>query len=224
MSEIAEKILKVKAELPQGVTLVAVSKYHPNEDIMDAYNAGQRIFGENIVQELREKQQTLPSDIEWHYLGHLQTNKIKYIAPFISLIHAVDSLKLLTEINKQAEKNDRTIDCLLQIHIAQEETKFGFSKDEIKEFLSKELWSELNNVRICGLMCMASNTDNVEQVKLEFKQVKLLFDEFKQSYFRDKDYFHILSMGMSHDYPLAIQEGSTMVRVGTKIFGERVYN
>lgn len=224
MSEIAEKILKVKAELPQGVTLVAVSKYHPNEDIMDAYNAGQRIFGENIVQELREKQQTLPSDIEWHYLGHLQTNKIKYIAPFISLIHAVDSLKLLIEINKQAEKNDRTIDCLLQIHIAQEETKFGFSKDEIKEFLSKELWSELNNVRICGLMCMASNTDNVEQVKLEFKQVKLLFDEFKQSYFRDKDYFHILSMGMSHDYPLAIQEGSTMVRVGTKIFGERVYN
>ena len=220
---ITKNIQLLQAELPQGVRLVAVSKYHPNEAILEAYNAGQRVFGESKVQEMVAKYETLPKDIEWHFIGHLQTNKIKYMASFVSLIHGVDSLKLLKEIDKQAAKAGRRVKCLLQIHIAQEETKFGFSPNESKEMLDQGEWRELKNIQLCGLMGMATNTDSTEQVRAEFSSLSSLFDELKSAFFVSDEAFCELSMGMSDDYPEAIEAGSTLVRVGSKIFGERVY-
>lgn len=220
---VADKIKETRAELPQGVRLVAVSKYHPVEMIQEAYAAGQRLFGENKVQEMTAKHEALPTDIEWHFIGHLQTNKIKFIAPYVSMIHGIDSFRLLSEVNKHAAREGRVIKCLLQIHIAREETKFGFAPEECLEMLRSEPWQELKNVEICGLMTMGSNTDDMEQVRGEFRSVKRLFDEVKSRWFADADSFCELSMGMSHDYHLAIEAGSTMVRVGSSIFGERVY-
>lgn len=213
----------IKAELPEQVRLVAVSKYHPVEMIQEAYDAGQRLFGENHVQEMTQKYALLPKDIEWHFIGHLQTNKVKYIAPFVSLIHSVDSLKLLKEINKQAEKAQRVIPCLLQIHIAKEETKFGFSFDECREMLQQGEWKKLKNVQLCGVMGMGTFTDNVDQVRSEFHSLKDFFDEIKENVFSDNPSFREISMGMTDDYPIAIEEGSTLIRIGTKIFGERIY-
>ena len=220
---ITKNIQLLQAELPQGVRLVAVSKYHPNEAILEAYNAGQRVFGESKVQEMVAKYEALPKDIEWHFIGHLQTNKIKYMASFVSLIHGVDSLKLLKEIDKQAAKAGRRIKCLLQIHIAQEETKFGFLPNECKEMLDQGEWRELKNIQLCGLMGMATNTDSIDQVRAEFSSLSSLFDELKSAFFTHDEAFCELSMGMSDDYPEAIEAGSTLVRVGSKIFGERVY-
>lgn len=221
---IADNLKLIQAELPQGVRLVAVSKFHPNEAIEEAYHAGQRIFGESKVQEMTAKYESLPKDIEWHFIGHLQTNKIKYMIPYVALIHGIDSYKLLVEVNKQATKIGRTVNCLLQIHIAQEDTKFGFSPVECKEMLSAGEWKELTHIRICGLMGMASNTNNIEQIKREFRLLHTLFQETKANWFANVNYFQELSMGMSHDYHEAIAEGGTMVRVGSKIFGERNYN
>jgi pyridoxal phosphate enzyme (YggS family) len=220
---VADKIKEIRAELPQGVRLVAVSKYHPVEMIQEAYAVGQRLFGENKVQEMTAKHEVLPADIEWHFIGHLQTNKIKFIAPYVSMIHGIDSFRLLSEVNKHAAREGRVIKCLLQIHIAREETKFGFAPEECLEMLRSEPWQELKNVEICGLMTMGSNTDDMEQVRGEFRSVKRLFDEVKSRWFAGADSFCELSMGMSHDYHLAIEAGSTMVRVGSSIFGERVY-
>ncbi|WP_071145208.1 YggS family pyridoxal phosphate-dependent enzyme [Bacteroides ihuae] len=220
---IRENIEQVLSDLPQGVRLVAVSKFHPVEALKEAYDAGQRIFGENKVQEMGAKQEVLPKDIEWHFIGHLQTNKIKYIVPYVSLIHGIDSYKLLNEVNKAAEQNGRVIDCLLQLHIAQEETKFGFSFEECKQMLTDGKWKKLAHIRICGLMGMASNTENEEQIRREFRSLKSFFDEMVHTHFADKSAFCELSMGMSHDYRMAVTEGSTLVRVGSKIFGERTY-
>ena len=220
---IAENLKQVLAELPQGVRLVAVSKFHPNEAIEEAYQAGQRIFGESKVQEMTAKYESLPKDIEWHFIGHLQSNKIKYMIPYVAMIHGIDSYRLLAEVNRQAAKTGRTVNCLLQIHVAQEETKFGFAPDECKDMLSAEEWKNLTHVRICGLMGMASNTDNVDQIKQEFGLLNRLFKEIKTIWFADSDAFRELSMGMSHDYHEAIAAGSTLVRVGSKIFGERNY-
>ena len=220
---IKSNLLDVLSELPERVRLVAVSKFNPKEAIMEAYDAGQRIFGESKVQEMTDKYEALPKDIEWHFIGHLQTNKIKYIAPYVSMIHGVDSYRLLCEINKQAEKAGRIIPCLLQIHIAQEETKFGFSFDECREILAREEWKELTNISIQGLMGMATYTDSTKQIEAEFCSLSSFFTEVKQSYFDQKPDFKEISMGMSHDYPMAIAAGSTLVRVGSKIFGERIY-
>lgn len=221
--QIAENIKQVLSELPAGVRLVAVSKFHPNEAIEEAYSAGQRVFGESKVQEMTAKYESLPKDIEWHFIGHLQTNKIKYIVSYVALIHGVDSYKLLAEINKQAAKENRVVNCLLQLHIASEETKFGFSFDECREMLAAGDWKELKNIRICGLMGMATNTDNSEQIKTEFCSLSSFFQEVKSTCFADTETFRELSMGMSHDYHEAITVGSTLVRVGSKIFGERNY-
>lgn len=220
---IADNLKQVLAELPQGVRLVAVSKFHPNDAIEEAYRAGQRIFGESKVQEMTAKYESLPQDIEWHFIGHLQSNKIKYMIPYVAMIHGIDSYRLLAEVNRQAAKTGRTVNCLLQIHVAQEETKFGFAPDECKDMLSAEEWKNLTHVRICGLMGMASNTDNVERIKQEFGLLNRLFKEIKTIWFADSDAFRELSMGMSHDYHEAIAAGSTLVRVGSKIFGERNY-
>lgn len=220
---IATHIESIQTDLkPLGVTLVAVSKTKSNEEIMEAYQAGQRIFGENMVQEMVEKQAALPQDIQWHLLGHLQTNKVKYIAPFVALIQSVDSLKVLTEINKHAAKHERVIDCLLQIHIADEESKFGFDHIELIEMLRSEEFAALQHIRIRGLMGIATNTENEKVIKEEFYELKMLFDGVKASYFRKDENFDTLSMGMSSDYSLAISQGSTMVRVGSSIFGKRV--
>lgn len=220
---IADNLLKYKNELDeQGVKLVAVSKNHPVESIQEAYDAGQRIFGENLVQEMVDKQAQLPSDIEWHLIGHLQTNKVKYIASFVHLIESVDSLKLLKEINKQALKHQRVIDCLLQIYIADEDTKFGLGFDEAVELLRDEELQSLQNVRIIGLMGIATNTGSEGQTKAEFNELKVLFDGIKASFFRKEASFKEISMGMSGDYKLAISQGSTMVRIGSNIFGKRV--
>ena len=221
---IADNLKQVLAELPQGVRLVAVSKFHPNEAIEEAYQAGQRIFGESKVQEMTAKYESLPKDIEWHFIGHLQSNKIKYMIPYVAMIHGIDTYKLLAEVNKQAGKAGRTVNCLLQIHVAQEETKFGFSPEECREMLDAGEWKALAHVRICGLMGMASNTDNIEQINGEFRLLSSLFKEIKENWFADSDVFRELSMGMSHDYHEAIASGSTLVRVGRKIFGEREYN
>ena len=221
--DIQTNLKQVLSELPSGVRLVAVSKFHPAEAIREAYEAGQRIFGESKEQELSEKQKELPPDIEWHFIGHLQTNKVKYIAPYIALIHAVDSYKLLTEINKQAAKCNRIIPCLLEIHIAQEESKYGFTPEACRDMLEKEEWKQLDHVCIAGVMGMATNTDDETQIEQEFHTLKALFDEWKQTFFASCPYFKEISMGMSHDYPIAVRAGSTMVRVGSKIFGERVY-
>jgi pyridoxal phosphate enzyme (YggS family) len=219
---IANNLLKYKNELDaRAVQLVAVSKYQDAEAVLEAYNAGQRIFGENIVQELVEKEATLPKDIQWHLIGHLQTNKVKYIAPFITLIESVDSLKLLQEINKQAAKNKRIIDCLLQVYIADEDTKFGLGFDEVVELLRADEFQELKHVRIVGLMGIASNTDSEKRIRDEFEELKVLFDGVKLTYFRKEDSFKEISMGMSSDYKIAIEEGSTMVRIGSSIFGKR---
>ena len=221
---IADNLKQVLAELPQGVRLVAVSKFHPNEAIEESYRAGQRIFGESKVQEMTAKYESLPKDIEWHFIGHLQSNKIKYMIPYVAMIHGIDTYKLLAEVNKQAVKAGRTVNCLLQIHVAQEETKFGFSPEECREMLDTGEWKALTNVRICGLMGMASNTDNIEQINREFCLLDRLFNELKETWFAGSDDFRELSMGMSHDYHEAIAAGSTLVRVGSKIFGERNYN
>lgn len=220
---IAENIRNLKNELDRiQVKLVAVSKTKPVEDIQEAYDEGQRVFGENMVQELVEKYEQLPKDIEWHIIGHLQTNKVKYIAPFISMIESVDSLKLLQEINKHALKNNRVIDCLLQVYIADEDTKFGLGFDEVIELLRSDEFAQLKNVRIRGLMGIATNTDNEKQIKEEFYELDTFFDGIKQSYFRKDDYFDELSIGMSSDYKIAVEQGSTMVRLGSTIFGQRV--
>ena len=216
---ISENIKQYKEELGD-VSLVAISKTKPNEDLEEAYNAGQRIFGENKIQEMTDKWEALPKDIEWHMVGHVQRNKVKYMAPYIALIHAVDSLKLLKEINKEAKKNERTIKCLLQIKIADEDSKFGISKDEAKEILDSEAFAKFENVEVSGLMGMATFTDDMDQVKKEFSYLRAVFTEFQQTYPKMKT----LSMGMSGDYQLAVECGSTMVRIGSAIFGERNYN
>ena len=215
--DIAANIRKYKEELGDKVTLVAISKTKPESDIMSAYNVGQRIFGENKVQELTDKWEALPKDIEWHMVGHVQRNKVKYMAPFVQLIHAVDSLKLLKEINKEARKNERTINCLLQIKIAQEESKFGLSFGQAKEILSSEAVLNYKHVKIIGLMGMATYTDDTEQIKKEFLKLKEAFDDLK----KENQDFEILSMGMSGDYKIAVVCGSNMVRIGSSIFGER---
>jgi pyridoxal phosphate enzyme (YggS family) len=213
---------KIKSSLPAGVTLVAVSKTKGIEDILAIYQCGQRIFGENKVQELTEKHEQLPKDIAWHLIGHLQSNKVKYIAPFIDLIHAVDSLKLLQEINKQALKNDRVINCLLQIYIAKEETKFGLDPEEAEKIIFSKAFSDLNHVKICGLMGMATNTEDTAITAQEFNQLKGFFDNIKQRTLSANCDFQILSMGMSSDYNTAIACGSNMVRIGSSIFGSRI--
>ena len=223
LSDVRENLHEVLRHLPEGVRLVAISKYHPNEYIEAAYAEGQRIFGESHEQELRQKHETLPKDIQWHFIGHLQTNKVKYIAPYVTMIEAVDSLKLLKEIDKQAAKCERVIDVLLELHIAEEETKYGLTPEGLRELLAAGEWRSMEHVRICGLMMMASYVDDEEQIRSEFRLAKSLFDEVKAQYFADCDYFCERSWGMSHDYLLAVQEGSTMVRVGTTIFGPRVY-
>lgn len=216
---ISNNITEIKSSLPENVTLVAVSKTKPNKAIIEAYETGQRIFGENKVQELTDKYEALPKDIEWHMIGHLQSNKVKYIAPFVHLIHGVDSFKLLKEINKRAKQNDRKINCLLQIHIAEEQTKFGFSEEEVIELLNSEEFKSLQNITIIGLMGMATFTENESQIKNEFNSLKTLFDKLSTSNFK----LSTLSMGMSGDYQLAIECGSNMIRVGSSIFGERNY-
>ena len=221
--DVAGKLREVKSSIPEGVTLVAVSKFHPNEYIEAAYAEGQRVFGESHEQELSKKYDTLPKDIQWHFIGHLQTNKVKYIAPYISMVDAVDSLKLLKEINKQTAKHDRVIDVLLELHIAQEATKYGLTIDACRQLLDDGEWRNLNNVRICGLMMMASNTDDENQIRSEFMQAADFFDEVKAKYFADSAAFCQRSWGMSHDYKIAVECRSTMVRVGTTIFGPRVY-
>lgn len=214
---------EVRATVKQGVELVAVSKFHPAALIKEAYDQGQRIFGESRVQELQAKHEALPADIQWHFIGHLQPNKVKYIAPYISLIHAVDSYKLLAEINKQAAKHNRVIPCLLELHIAQEENKYGFTPEACTALLEDGAWRALKNVQIAGLMCMASNTPDMVQVRSEFHQARVYFDELKQRFFADDPHFCERSWGMSHDYDVAMDEGATLVRVGTAIFGEREY-
>ena len=222
---IANNIKNIKKEIDSvSVRLIAVSKTKPTTDILEAYDAGQRIFGENQVQELVEKYNSLPKDIEWHLVGHLQTNKVKFIAPFISLIHGVDSFKLLKEINKEAIKKNRTIDCLLQIYIADEDTKYGLGFDEAIELLSSDEYTQLKNIHIVGVMGIATNTDNQSQLKEEFYELKTFFNGLKESFFKNDAEFKEISMGMSADYKLAIKEGSTMVRIGSDIFGKRSAN
>ena len=221
--DIRGNLKKILNTLPEGVQLVAVSKTKPVESIREAYAAGQRIFGENRPQEMAAKHQELPSDILWHMIGQLQEKNVKYIAGFVDLIHSVDSLKVLSRIDREAAKHDRVIDCLLEFHIAREETKFGFSFDECREMLAAGEWRELKHIRICGLMGMATNTDNDEQIRTEFCSLSSFFNEVKAKWFADAESFRELSMGMSHDYHEAIATGSTLIRVGSKIFGERNY-
>ncbi len=223
MSNIAENLKRIADSLPEGVRLVAVSKTKPVEAIEEAYNAGQRVFGENRAQEMAEKYEVLPKDIEWHLIGHLQTNKVKYVAGFVAMIHGVESLKLLETKEKEAKKHDRVIPCLLQFHVAQEETKFGLDMEEAAALLESESYANMKNVRIEGVMGMATNTDNLTQVREEFRHLHEIFEELKQRYFADKPEFKELSMGMSGDYEIAVEEGSTMVRVGSSIFGARNY-
>jgi PLP dependent protein len=218
---IRNNISILRQSVPAHCTLVAVSKTKPAEAVKEAYDAGQRIFGENKVQELTAKFEALPKDIEWHMIGHLQSNKVKYIAPFVSLIHSVDSFKLLEEVNKQGAKADRVVPCLLQIHIAEEETKFGFSEAEIFELLKSASFDALKNIKVVGLMGMATFTDNTEQVRKEFRNLKSIFERIKSSVLPSQIEMKELSMGMSGDYKIAIEEGSTMVRVGSAIFGSR---
>lgn len=222
--DIAGNLKKLKKELKDGVCLVAVSKTKPNEDILQAYAAGHRVFGENKIQDLVKKAEELPRDIEWHFIGHPQTNKVKYMAPFISLIHGVDSLKLLKIIDKEGKKNKRKISCLLQFHIAEEQTKFGLDLDEAKAILEKSEFSELTHVEVKGVMGMATYTDDESQIRKEFRELKSVFNLLKETYFTAQDSFCELSMGMSGDYLLAIEEGSTMVRIGSIVFGERIYH
>lgn len=221
--DIQANLKEVLDQLPEGVRLVAVSKFHPNEAIEEAYKVGQRIFGESREQELSTKYETLPKDIEWHFIGHLQTNKVKYIAPYIAMIHAVDSYKLLAEIDKQAAKHNRVIPCLLEIHIAQEDSKYGFTFDTCRQMLEEGGWKQLKHVCIAGVMGMGTNTDDEKEVEKEFRSLADFFQSLKQDYFSQTDSFKEISMGMSHDYQIAIKCGTTLVRVGSKIFGERIY-
>ncbi len=221
---IAENIITIKNKLEGEICLVAVSKTKPNSDILEAYEMGHRVFGENKVQDLTRKYEELPKDIEWHFIGHLQTNKIKYIAPFVGLIHGVDSLKLLKAINKEGRKNNRKIRCLLQFHIAEEETKFGLDIAEAKAFLVSDEYKKLEFVDVCGVMGMATYTEDETQIRKEFKQLNLIFHQLKDDFFGDQNSFSEISMGMSGDYLIAIEEGSTMVRIGSSIFGERSYS
>jgi pyridoxal phosphate enzyme (YggS family) len=223
MSGIAQQLIRIKESLPQGVELVAVSKFHPVESLKEAYDAGQRIFGESRVQEVSQKYEFMPDDVKWHFIGHLQTNKVKYIAPYVACIESVDSLKLLVEINKQAAKIGRVIPCLLQFHVAQEETKWGLTKEECEEILSSEEFAKLRNVRIDGVMGMASNTDNEARIRADFAEITRMFVYLKLHYFAASQHFKHISMGMTHDYPIAVKEGATLVRVGSGIFGERMY-
>ena len=219
---ITENLRNIRAHIPERVALVCVSKFHSKDDIMEAYRSGERIFGESRVQELCDKYADLPKDIRWHFIGHLQTNKIKYIVPFVELIHGVDSFKLLSAIDAAASKAGRVVNCLLQMHIAREETKFGFSAGELDEMLQQATWKSLQHVQICGLMGMATFTDNPNQIAQEFTLLKDTFDRLKQCYFPNDSRFKELSMGMSEDYQIAIEHGSTMVRIGSSIFGARV--
>ena len=220
---IKENLEKIRATLPEGVTLVAVSKTKPVSDLQEAYDASQRVFGENYPQEMRDKHEVLPQDIQWHFIGHLQTNKIKYIIQYVTLIHSIDTASLLEAVNKEAKKHDRVVDCLLQFHIALEETKFGLDLNEARQLLDSEEYKQMENVRICGVMGMGSFTDDMEEVRKEFKHLKSIFDTLKSDYFADQPQFKEISMGMSEDYPIAIEEGATLIRVGSKIFGARVY-
>ncbi|QQX76665.1 MULTISPECIES: YggS family pyridoxal phosphate-dependent enzyme [Aequorivita] len=217
---IAENLKKFNSELPKNVTLVAVSKTKPVSDLMEAYNAGQRVFGENKIQEMEAKWQEMPKDVQWHMIGHVQRNKVKYMAPFVSLIHAVDSFKLLKEINKEAKKNERVISCLLQIKIAKEDSKFGMDEEDAASLLASEDFKKFQNIKVIGLMGMATFTDDEKQVSEEFQTLKKIYDQFKAQ----NSEFRILSMGMSGDYKIAIANGSNMIRVGSAIFGERNYN
>lgn len=219
--DIHSNLLSILNKLPENVKLIAVSKTKPGKDIMEAYNAGQRIFGENKVQDLVAKQPFLPDDIKWHFIGHMQTNKVKYIAPFISLIQAIDSLKLLREVNKQALKNNRTIDCLLQFHIAEESSKFGLSLSEASDILMSEDYKSIRNVNLVGVMGMSTFTDDMQLVRKEFRTLANIYSQLKNEFFANSDDFREISMGMSGDYHIAIEEGSTMIRIGTSIFGER---
>jgi len=219
MADITQNLKQFKSELPEDVTLVAVSKTKPNEDLQEAYDAGQRIFGENKIQEMTDKWEALPKDIQWHMIGHVQTNKVKYMAPYVSLIHSADRLKLFKEINKEAKKNERVIDVLLQVKIAEEDSKFGMPPEEAKTFLEENKAANYPNVNIVGLMGMASFVDDETQIKREFAQLEKIYNTFKEQYA-----FSVLSMGMSGDYKLALEYGSTMVRVGSAIFGARNYN
>ena len=223
MYDIKAHLNEIRQSLPQGVRLVAVSKFHPEEDVLAAYEEGQRIFGESHEQELARKVKTLPADIEWHFIGHLQTNKVKYIAPFISMIEAVDSLKLLREIEKQAAKAERVVRVLLELHIAEEATKYGLTLDDCRQLLADGAWRQMKHVQICGLMMMASNIDDDAQISQEFQTAADFYHEVKQAYFADDPHFCERSWGMSDDYLLAVNHESTMVRVGTAIFGPRKY-
>lgn len=218
---IAANIQKINQEIGNATRLIAVSKTKPVEAVLEAYQANQRIFGENKVQEMASKYESLPKDIEWHLIGHLQTNKVKYIAPFVSMIHSVDSLKLLSSIEKEASKCNRVIPCLLQVFIATEETKFGLNQSELYDLLDQLKLNPMPHIQICGLMGMASNTENELQIRNEFKGLKLLFNKVKSTYFKDDSTFKEISMGMSHDYKIAVEEGSTLIRVGSLIFGSR---
>lgn len=220
---IAANIASIYNEISENVRLVAVSKTKPVEDILTAYHSGHKIFGENKVQELVQKFEVLPKDIEWHFIGHLQTNKVKYLVPFVALIHGIDSLKLLKAVNKEAKKNNCVVSCLLQFHIAEESTKFGFSLQEVKEMLQTDEYKALANVEICGVMGMATYTENNEQIRNEFKNLAEIFRTLKNEYFSASEKFSEISMGMSDDYRIALEEGSTIIRVGSKIFGERNY-
>jgi pyridoxal phosphate enzyme (YggS family) len=221
MESHAVALQKIRTTIPKGVKLIAVSKTKPIEEIMEVYEAGHLVFGENKAQELRQKYELMPKDVEWHFIGHLQSNKVKYITPFVSLIHSIDSLKLLAEVDKSAKKNDRIVDCLLQFHIAEEDTKFGLDLEEAKDLLSSEIYREFKNVRICGVMGMATFTDDEVQVRREFAHLKSIFDVLKGEYFSDSSHFKEISMGMTDDYRIAMEEGSTMVRIGSAIFGHR---
>ncbi|MBO5182075.1 MAG: YggS family pyridoxal phosphate-dependent enzyme [Paraprevotella sp.] len=223
MNTIGQQIEDITRELPEGVRLVAVSKYHPADSIREAYESGQRVFGESHALEMKDKHEMLPKDIRWHFIGHLQTNKVKYIIPYVDLIHSVDSVKLLREIDKQAAKVGRTVRCLLQLHIAQEETKFGFTPEECMAFLKEGEWKQMTHVRLCGIMCMASNVDDTVQIRNEFHRAQLFYIKVKEMFFAQEEDFRECSWGMSDDYPIAIEEGSTLIRVGSKIFGAREY-
>ncbi len=226
MSEIVRKIEEIRTQLPESVQLVAVSKTHPAEFIVDAYSCGQRVFGENKVQEMDEKHEALKTscpDIKWHLIGHLQTNKVKYITSYVDMIHSVDSLKLLSEIDKHAKKDGRVVKCLFEMYIASEETKFGLDRTELVEILESAEFKQMQNVQICGLMGMASNTDDVAKIRAEMHSLKETFDFVKQNYFAGDSNFCEVSMGMSSDWKIAIQEGATMVRIGSTIFGKRNY-
>lgn len=220
---IADEIKNITSQLPSGVKLVAVSKFHPVERLMQAYDAGQRRFGESRVQELVKKVQEMPSDVEWHFIGHLQTNKVRQLVPLVHLIHSVDSMKLLQCIDKEAARIGRVVNVLLQLHVAQETEKFGFAVDELENLASGGAFSDLHNVRICGVMAMATNTDDETEIRKEFAEANGAFTCLKRGCFKDKEAFAELSMGMSDDYHLAIEQGSTMVRIGTTIFGKREY-